>query len=83
MMWKMLVRRKGDRDHITPFTVLTSKQRDNLRSVLDGNSTRRIAGKLAISVRTIEHLRFRIMKKLNIANTAGLIRYAMKNGFVD
>jgi DNA-binding NarL/FixJ family response regulator len=80
---KMLAQRKGDTEYRTPFALLTERQREILRLIADGNSNKRIAGKLGNSVRTIEHHRFRIMKKLSIANTAGLIRYAIENKFVD
>jgi len=54
-----------------------------LKLIAEGNSNKGIATTLSISVRTIEHHRLKIMRKLSISNTAGLVRYAMKNGFID
>jgi len=54
-----------------------------LKLIAEGNSNKGIAAKLSISVRTVEHHRLKIMRKLSISNTAGLVRYAIKNEFVD
>lgn len=59
---------------------LTMRERDVLTGLAKGNSNREIADVLAISTATVETHRKHIKKKLGIATTAGLIRYAIENG---
>lgn len=59
---------------------LTLRQRNVLRRMAEGASTRQIALELDISVKTAEAHRAQIMGKLGIRDTAGLVRYAIRNG---
>ncbi len=61
---------------------LTSRQKEVLQLVAEGNSTRAIAEKLFISVKTVETHRAQIMKKLGINDVPGLVRYAIKRGII-
>lgn len=63
--------------------VLTPREREVLKLVAEGNSNKKIADKLGISVRTAEHHRLNIMKKLSVTNTAGLVRYALRTKVID
>jgi len=51
-----------------------------LQLIAEGHGTKAIADKLCISARTVESHRYRIMKKLEIRETAGLVRYAIGRG---
>ena len=62
---------------------LTTRERQILKLVADGETNREIAELLSISKRTVEHHRANILKKLNIKNTADLIKYAIENGYVS
>jgi len=66
----------------TPNDALTTRERQVLNLVVDGKATKEIAAALGISVKTAESHRVRIMKKLNTHNTAGLVRYAIREGLV-
>jgi DNA-binding NarL/FixJ family response regulator len=62
--------------------ILTSRQREILQLIAEGNSTKMIADKLFISVKTVETHRAQLMKKLGIYDIAGLVKYAIKIGLI-
>jgi len=62
---------------------LTSREREVLQLVAEGHTTKEIAGALELSVKTAESYRSRIMEKLGIHETAGLVRYAIRRGLID
>ncbi len=61
---------------------LTPRERQVLQLVGEGKSTKQIATVLAISVKTAEFHRGRLMKKLNVHDTANLVRYALRKGWI-
>lgn len=61
---------------------LTTREQAVLLLLADGKSNRDVAGHLDISVHTVETHRKNIKKKLGIATTAGLTRYAIDNGLI-
>jgi DNA-binding NarL/FixJ family response regulator len=65
-----------------PGEDLTPRQREVLRMLAEGNSTKEIAFKLNLSVKTIETHRAQIMERLDIRELAGLVRYAVRVGLV-
>jgi DNA-binding NarL/FixJ family response regulator len=66
-----------------PFAQLTSREREVLIHIAEGQSNKEIADKLNIGVRTIETHRERIMRRLNIHSVAGLTKYAIANGLIS
>jgi len=62
---------------------LTQKELQVLQLIAEGNNIKEIALFLNKSAKTIETHRRRIMKKLNIHNTAGLIKYAISEGLTS
>jgi DNA-binding NarL/FixJ family response regulator len=62
---------------------LTSREREVLRLVAEGKTTREVAQLLGISAKTVESHRTRIMGKLDIHDTAGLVRYAIRLGIIE
>lgn len=60
---------------------LTKRERGVLTLIAEGDKTSEIAEKLLISTHTVDTHRYNLLSKLNIKNTAGLVRYAIKNGF--
>src|SRR3954462_2795236 len=66
-----------------PFAQLTSREREVLVLIAEGQSNKEIANKLGIGVRTIETHRERIMRRLDIHSVAGLTKYAIANGMVS
>jgi DNA-binding NarL/FixJ family response regulator len=63
-------------------TLLTLRERDVLRVVVEGRTNREISAILCISVKTVEKYRQQIMDKLDIHDVAGLTRFAISKGFV-
>jgi len=65
-----------------PPDPLTDRERQVLQLVAEGKTTKEIAGILGLSVRTADSHRTRIMQKLEIHETASLVRYAIRRGFI-
>lgn len=61
---------------------LTPRQREVLKRIAEGRSTKEIAYDLQLSVKTVETHRAQIMERLGIRDVAGLVRYAMRTGLV-
>ena len=66
----------------SPSEPLTGRQREILQLIAEGASTKDIAQKLDLSVRTVETHRAQIMDRLEIRDIAGLVRYAIRTGLV-
>lgn len=62
---------------------LTFRLREILQLVAKGQNTKQIAGLLAISVKTVEAHRLRLMRRLKIDNIPGLVRFAIRTGLVS
>ncbi|HKD49357.1 MAG TPA: response regulator transcription factor [Candidatus Acidoferrum sp.] len=62
---------------------LSTRERQVLQLVGEGKSTKDIAMQLGISVKTAESHRARLMRKLDIHETAGLVRYAIRRGLIQ
>ena len=65
-----------------PADPLTVREREVLQLVAEGRTTKEIATVLGLSVKTAETHRTKIMRKLEIHETAGLVRYAIRRGLV-
>jgi two-component system nitrate/nitrite response regulator NarL len=65
-----------------PFEQLTSREREVLVLIAEGQSNKEIANKLGIGVRTIETHRERIMRRLDIHSVAGLTKFAIAHGMI-
>jgi len=72
-------RNKSDR----PADPLTVRERQVLQLIAEGKSTKDTASVLGISVKTAESHRMRLMQKLNIHETASLVRYAVRRGLIQ
>jgi DNA-binding NarL/FixJ family response regulator len=62
---------------------LTPRQREILQLIAEGNTTKEIAKKLEISVKTVETHRTQLMERLDIHDIAGLVRYSIRVGLVE
>lgn len=61
---------------------LTPRQREILQLIAEGRSTREIAGRLSISIKTVETHRAQIMERLGVRDVASLTRYAIRLGLI-
>ncbi|HEX8784331.1 MAG TPA: response regulator transcription factor, partial [Steroidobacteraceae bacterium] len=59
---------------------LSVRERQVLQLIAEGSSTKGIAVQLGISAKTVESHRSKLMHKLDIHDTAGLVRYAIRRG---
>ncbi|HEV3419438.1 MAG TPA: response regulator transcription factor [Candidatus Acidoferrum sp.] len=66
-----------------PADPLTARERQVLQLIAEGKSTKDTASVLGISVKTAESHRMRLMQKLNIHETASLVRYAVRRGLIQ
>ena len=66
-----------------PEDPLTQREREVLQLVAEGNTTKKIGKILGVSAKTAESHRTRIMRKLEIHDTAGLVRYAIRRGLIQ
>jgi DNA-binding NarL/FixJ family response regulator len=64
------------------LAVLTPRQREILQLVAEGFSTRDIAERLHVSVKTVETHRSQLMSRLGIFDVPGLVRFAIRTGLV-
>ncbi len=66
-----------------PPDPLSPREREVLQLVAEGKTTKEIAQALGVSVKTAESHRGRLMEKLDIHDTAGLVRYAIRRGLIQ
>jgi len=62
---------------------LSTRERQVLQLIAEGNATKEIAARLGLSVKTAESHRGRVMAKLGIHDVAGLVRYAIRHGMIQ
>jgi DNA-binding NarL/FixJ family response regulator len=67
----------------SPLEQLTSRQREILQLLAEGQTTKAIALVLKVSDKTVEYHRARLMARLNIFDIPGLVRFALRNGLVS
>ncbi len=72
-----LQKKEGAADPLTP------REREVLQLIAEGNTTKQIASVLNLSSKTIESHRARIMEKLDVHDTAALVRYAVRQGLIQ
>jgi DNA-binding NarL/FixJ family response regulator len=73
------VTRSGD----SAYSLLTSREREVLQQYAEGSTTKAIAARLDISVKTVESHRAQIMRKLDASSVAELTRYAIREGLTS
>jgi len=70
---------EGEKD---PYQLLTDRERETLKLVVEGHTTREIADMLVVSPKTIEWYKTSLMKKLNIHNRTDLIKFAIRKRLI-
>ncbi len=66
----------------TALNGLSSRQREILRLIAEGQNTKQIAGQLAISPKTVEYHRAKLMRVLHLHDIPSLVRLAIRAGLV-
>ena len=66
-----------------PIETLTTREREILKLVAEGKTSKEIAGLLFISPRTVEKHRYNIMQKLQLQKSVDLAKYAISKGYTS
>lgn len=66
-----------------PLDPLSAREREVLQLISEGRTTKEVASDLGISVKTAESHRTNIMRKLDVHETASLVRYAIRRGLTQ
>jgi DNA-binding NarL/FixJ family response regulator len=71
----------------TPATAdsaaLTPRERETIQLIAEGSSSKQIAAKLRVSVKTVDTYRQNVMKKLGVHSVAELTKYAVREGLTS
>ena len=78
-----LIHTGHERQTSSSGNLLTLREKEVLKLIAEGKSHKEIADLLFISVRTVDHHRANIMRKLNIKDTANLTKYAIREGYTS
>jgi DNA-binding NarL/FixJ family response regulator len=79
---KEYVRQADPKKAVDSLELLTDRERQVLRLIAEGKTNKEIAKCLSISKSTVNIHRTNIMQKLDIHDTAGLVRYSMEKGII-
>jgi DNA-binding NarL/FixJ family response regulator len=74
--------RAGGEPRMAPEEPLTIREREIVKLIAEGKSSKEIGELLFISSRTVQHHRANIMRKLNVKKTADLVKYAIQKGYI-
>jgi DNA-binding NarL/FixJ family response regulator len=66
----------------SPLEQLTTRQREILQLIAEGQTTKAIALILKVSPKTVEYHRAKLMERLNIFDIPGLVRFALRSGLI-
>ena len=66
----------------SPQDPLTPRQRQTLKLIAEGRTTKEIAAELGVSIKTVETHRAQLRERLNIHDTPGLVKYAQRAGII-
>lgn len=66
-----------------PYDRLTTRERQVLQSIAEGQTNREIAEQLGLAVKTVDTHRTRLMRKLNIHDQTSLVKFALRKGIVS
>ncbi len=75
--------KKARDTNVDPYETLTTRERELLHLVAEGNSSSEIAGRMSISQRTVETHRTNVNRKLGLRRQADFIRYALRRGILS
>jgi DNA-binding NarL/FixJ family response regulator len=67
----------------SPLDELTPRQRETLQLIAEGKTTKEIASRLNLSIKTVETHRAQLMERLDIHDVAGLVKFAIRVGLVQ
>ena len=68
---------------VSPLEQLSPREREILQLVAEGKTSQEIAERLALSSKTVDTYRSRLMRKIGVEDMAGLIKFAIQNGVIS
>ena len=74
---------RGSEALANPLDVLSARQREVLKLLAEGSTTREIAEKLSVSAKTVETHRAQLMERLDVRTIPDLVRFAIRHGLVE
>ncbi|HEX9873084.1 MAG TPA: response regulator transcription factor [Deferrimonas sp.] len=78
-----LSRRKEKNDELSRYDLLSEREQQVFRLMVEGKATAQIGHILCVSPKTVEKHRVNIMKKLSLKNPIEMVKYAVRIGLVD
>ncbi len=82
LILKDYLKRIPDKMPLT-FESLTTREREIIQLIADGQNSKELAHQFGVSIKTIEVHRHNIMKKLNLNSVASLTKYALREGLTS
>jgi DNA-binding NarL/FixJ family response regulator len=79
----LYLQNRNEGETISVMGNLTAREREVLKLIAEGNTNKKIADHLCISMKTVEKHRANLMHKLDLRNTAALTAYAIDKGLVE
>lgn len=83
LLREYLSRGKNSRRRGEGSGLLTDREREILQLLAEGRTNKEVAASLNLSVKTVENHRASIMQKLNLHSVTDLVRYAIRNKFIE
>jgi len=77
------LRCRKDTAQQSPLEILSAREREIMKLVVEGRSSSQIAETLCLSPKSVETYRSRLMQKLGLDNVSGLVRFAMQHGIIE
>ena len=74
---------RGSEALANPLDVLSARQREVLKLLAEGSTTREIAEKLSVSAKTVETHRAQLMERLDVRTIPDLVRFAIRHALVE
>ena len=74
---------RREKPAVRGYDLLSDREQQVFRLIVEGNSTNQIADVLCVSPKTVEKHRANVMKKLAIHNVVAMVKYAIKIGIID
>jgi DNA-binding NarL/FixJ family response regulator len=67
----------------SPVSRLTTRQREIVQLIAEGLSTKEMAARLGVSIKTVETHRANVMRTLGVDSVSDVVRFAIRNGIVE
>lgn len=76
------IKNRGKSDMENPVRLLSTRERQVLQMLAEGNPPNKIAEILCLAPSSVETYRYRLMQKLNISDIPGLVKFALLHGLI-